>query len=277
MILTAPDLRAICPRLTAERAATLAPLLDRSAHEHSISTRLRLAAWIATLAHESGEFHYREEIWGPTPAQLRYEPPGTLARTLGNTQAGDGHRYRGRGFLMLTGRANYRLYGRQLNLQLEAHPEIAGTDTAAARIAARYWWNRGINAIADLGPAGFREVTRRVNGGWNGLENRLEYYQRALEVLPEDVGVHQVFLGDVNVTGHRLADARDGLVVNASRLHRTDVRAPWVRDVPGVPVPPLGAHRVFLNGVEITGARRALERLVVNAQNPLKTFIDRRN
>ena len=76
--------------------------------EFAIESPARMAAFIAQLAHESGQFRFMEEIWGPTPAQQRYEPPSSLATDLGNTDAGDGKRFKGRGPIQITGRANYR-------------------------------------------------------------------------------------------------------------------------------------------------------------------------
>src|SRR5688572_18062653 len=85
--------------------------LNAAMEEFEINNLRRTSAFIAQLAHESGEFNFMEEIWGPTPAQKRYEPPSDLARTLGNTQPGDGKRFKGRGPIQLTGRANYQKFG----------------------------------------------------------------------------------------------------------------------------------------------------------------------
>ena len=94
-----------------------------------------LAAFLAQVAHESGNFRYIREIWGPTPDQKGYEG----RRDLGNTQPGDGKRYMGRGYIQITGRANYRRYGKKLGIDLENNPELAEQPDIAARIAVEYW------------------------------------------------------------------------------------------------------------------------------------------
>jgi hypothetical protein len=125
-----------------------------------------------------------EEIFGPTAAQRRYEPPSSLATTLGNTQAGDGKRFKGRGPIQLTGRANYKRFGDLLGVDLVNNPERAATPEVAFRVAALFWKSKGLNELADA--QNFREITRRINGGFNGLEERLKFYERAKRVLNED-------------------------------------------------------------------------------------------
>jgi len=135
------------------------------------------AHFLAQCAHESGGFKYLEEIWGPTEAQKHYDThPG-----LGNTQPGDGYKYRGRGWLQLTGRANYREFGVITNYDLEKFPDAAARPEAAARIAGAYWYRKGCNkfALAD----DLEAVTRLVNGGLTGLEDRRRYLNLAKEFL----------------------------------------------------------------------------------------------
>lgn len=182
-MLTGTQLREIMPRLPAARLAEFLPHLDAAMGEYAINSPARAAAFLAQLAHESGEFRWMEEIWGPTPAQRRYEPPSTLAANLGNTQPGDGFRFKGRGPIQLTGRANYQRFGQLLGIDLIAAPQRAASPDVAFRIAALYWANRGLNALADAG--NFREITRRINGGFNGLADRIKYFERARTVLGE--------------------------------------------------------------------------------------------
>ena len=108
------------------RALFLQPLND-AMEAHGITTPLRTAAFLAQLAHESGELQFMEEIWGPTAAQKRYEPPSDLARRLGNTQPGDGRRFKGRGPIQITGRANYKTFGDLMERDLVGNPEQAAT------------------------------------------------------------------------------------------------------------------------------------------------------
>lgn len=182
-MLTGTQLREIMPRLPAPRLAEFLPHLNAAMGEFAINSPARAAAFIAQLAHESGEFRWMEEIWGPTPAQRRYEPPSTLAARLGNTQPGDGTRFKGRGPIQLTGRANYQRFGQLLGIDLIAQPQRAASPDVAFRIAALYWANRGLNPLADAGD--FREITRRINGGFNGLADRMKYFERARTILGE--------------------------------------------------------------------------------------------
>lgn len=183
-MITDDELRQIMPNCAQAKRALYLPHLQAAMAEFGITSRLREAAFLAQLAHESGEFRFMEEIWGPTSAQRRYEPPSDLARRLGNTQPGDGKRFKGRGPIQLTGRANYQSFGNQLGVDLVNNPEQAATPEVAFRIAGLYWKSRGLNELADA--QNFREITRRINGGFNGLDDRTKYYNRALGVLNDD-------------------------------------------------------------------------------------------
>lgn len=127
---------------------------------------LRLVHLMGQLTHESGGFVYMEEIWGPTPAQARYEGRADL----GNTQPGDGKRYKGRGPIQITGRANYRGYGKRLGLDLEGNPNLAADPAIGLRIALEYWNVNRLNALADRDD--LAGITKRINGGTNGIDDR---------------------------------------------------------------------------------------------------------
>lgn len=149
------------------------PHLLAAMREAEISTPRRAAAFLAQLALESGEFRWFEELASGEAYEGR--------RDLGNTEPGDGRRFKGRGPIQLTGRANYAAAGRALDLPLEARPELAATPAAGFRVAAWYWRTRGLNDLADRGD--FREITRRINGGYNGLAQREAYYAAALAAI----------------------------------------------------------------------------------------------
>lgn len=206
-----PDLiRAVAPLLKPSWATEVAGTLQAAAAGAGITTRLRVAAFVAQLAHESAGFQFLTEIWGPTDAQRRYE-----GRTdLGNTQPGDGFRYRGRGWIQLTGRHNYRTYGGLLGLPLESQPELAAQPAVAARIAAAYWSQRGLNALADAGD--IEAITRRINGGVNGLAERTRYYRLLLAVLPERPELPRVFLRDL--AGQNVVWDGQETIYNGTRL-----------------------------------------------------------
>lgn len=166
----------------AQRAMTpLEPLgvaMAVHAPAHGITeTAARLANFLGQAAHETGGFRLLREVWGPTKAQKGYE-----GRTdLGNTEAGDGYRFRGRGIFQLTGRANYRDIGASIGQPLETNPELAERPDIAVLTACRYWQSRGLNALADQGLED--TITRRINGGTNGIAERRVYVARIKALL----------------------------------------------------------------------------------------------
>jgi len=155
-------------------------VLNKAMAEFGITTPQRVAAFLAQIAHETGQFQWLEELWGPTPQQRKYEPPSKLAKQLGNTAKGDGKRYKGRGPIQITGRANYRKYGAKLGLPLEDKPELAAQPAHGARIAACYWRDHGLNELADANTlAAFQQITKGINGGLNGLADRVDRWEAA--------------------------------------------------------------------------------------------------
>ena len=190
---TLAQLQAIMP-LARARASTFLPALNSTMTEFGITTPARQASFLAQLAHESGQLLHMRELWGPTPSQFRYErdfaaawPPKTrtdrnqLPFDLGNSQAGDGSRFRGRGPIQITGRANYAACGKALGLDLLTKPELLEQIVNACRSAGWFWQSRGLNALADAGDQ--VAVSKRINGGTNGLAERLEYFKVAQQVL----------------------------------------------------------------------------------------------
>jgi predicted chitinase len=137
------------------------------------ATPLRAAHFIAQLAHESDRFRALEEYASGADYEGRAD--------LGNIEQGDGVRYKGRGVIQLTGRANYAEAGAYLGLSLEGQPGLAALPGVAYQTAALYWLSRNINADADADD--IRAVTRAINGGTNGLKDRKHHLRRAKEVL----------------------------------------------------------------------------------------------
>ncbi len=127
-----------------------------------MDSKLRLAHFMAQLVHESRSFRYMEEIASGQAYEGRID--------LGNTEPGDGKRFKGRGPLQLTGRANYRAFGRRIGIDLERHPEIAALPSIGLHIALEYWKDRKLNGLADADDV--IGITKRVNGGLNGIEDR---------------------------------------------------------------------------------------------------------
>ena len=188
-MLTAEHVQAIMPAVPRQKRDALLPHLQAALGEFGIVAPARAAAFLAQLAHESGQFRFMEEIWGPTPAQRRYEPVSTLAANLGNTEPGDGKRFKGRGPIQITGRANYRRFGDLLGTDLVSDPARAADPELAFRIAGLFWSKKGLNELADRASHdAFREITRRINGGYNGLEDRRKFYASACAVLGVSLG-----------------------------------------------------------------------------------------
>jgi predicted chitinase len=167
------QLKKIMPALSDKRAREVLPHLNKAMVEAKINTPKRQAAFLAQLAHESVQLKAFEEYASGAAYEGR--------RDLGNTRPGDGKRYKGRGPIQLTGRANYRAAGKALGIDLEGHPKRAADVDVGFRTAAWFWNSRNLNKYADSG--NFREITRRVNGAYNGLTSRTAYYRRALNVL----------------------------------------------------------------------------------------------
>ena len=163
--------------LPQQQATRWFPYVDAALFEYGILQPQRRAMWLAQIGHESGGFVYTREIWGPTPAQIRYEG----RKDLGNTQSGDGKRFMGRGLIQTTGRANYKTTGDALGVDLVAYPEMLESDELAARSAAWFWQRHNLNDYADAGD--IEGCTRRINGGLNGLEDRKRRWEVAKRIL----------------------------------------------------------------------------------------------
>jgi putative chitinase len=176
MPITAQQLLQILPNAGA-KAGVFVPVLNTAMQRYQIVGTRRVAAFIAQIGHESGQLIYVREIWGPTPAQAKYEG----RKDLGNTVPGDGIRYRGRGLIQVTGRANYAACGEALGLDLINHPELLELPQHACMSAAWFWATNGLNTLADADK--FEAITRRINGGLNGQADRLKLWSKAAAVL----------------------------------------------------------------------------------------------
>ncbi|MGY2185511.1 glycoside hydrolase family 19 protein [Pseudomonas sp. SDO5591_S426] len=176
MPITAQQLLQILPNARTQ-AGVFVPVLNTAMQRYQIVGTKRVAAFLAQIGHESGQLLYVREIWGPTPAQRRYEG----REDLGNTVKGDGSKYRGRGLIQITGRANYAACGEALGVDLINQPELLELPQHAAMSAAWFWKKKGLNDLADQDQ--FNSITRRINGGLNGLQDRLEIWARARTVL----------------------------------------------------------------------------------------------
>lgn len=154
------------------RANTFAvPITDAMA-EFGIDTPQRMSAFVSQLAHESGSLLYTREIADGSAYEGRVD--------LGNTEPGDGKLFRGRGLIQITGRANTLACLRALGRSTDELVYLEQT-VGASRSAAWFWSTRGLNVFADADEYG--ALTRRINGGFNGLDDRIKYWLRARKVF----------------------------------------------------------------------------------------------
>ena len=177
MVITAAQLRQLTPSGSEIFIAPLASNCISARQNLGLAVApLHICHFLAQLAHESAGFRTMREYWGPTAAQQNYEGRSDL----GNVQPGDGKRFMGRGYLQITGRANYASYGTLTGQPLTTTPELAEDPIVALNIACLYWKNRKIDDPA--GKNDIAEVTRRINGGHNGLSERTALFRKAMQI-----------------------------------------------------------------------------------------------
>lgn len=202
-IISQEQLRQIMPLSDGPRLAAFAAPLAEAMVEFGIDTPARQAAFLAQIAHESGGLRYLEEKLNYSADRLRAvfprhfstqeaivyarQPSRIASRAYagrlgnGDEESGDGWTYRGRGLIQITGRDNYRACSLALGVDLLAEPDRLLEPVLAARSAAWFWQERGLNRYADAGD--FTAITLKINGGLNGQPDRLAYWGRAKEVL----------------------------------------------------------------------------------------------
>jgi len=209
MQLTKDQLNKIMPKCNADQWLEV---LNTAMAQFEIGTPERMAAFLAQLAHESAEttrlmeglsYSTAERLCAVWPKRFPsaasaipyVKNPQGLANLVyanrggnGDAASGDGYRYRGRGLFQLTFRDNYRLAGKALGMPLESDPDSVVTPKVAALTAAHYWHRMGLNALSDHQPdddddKDFEQITRRINGGLVGLDERRRYWVQARAVL----------------------------------------------------------------------------------------------
>jgi putative chitinase len=190
------ELKSVMPSITSKKAGALTSALNSAMKEFGITTLGRQAAFLAQLAVESSELKRMTERYTLKP---NFKLPGVKSKKaysaknardyfnywyggrMGNKDKDDGWKYRGRGPIMLTGRDNYAAVGKALGIDLIKNPDLAADPAIGIRIAAWFWKDKGLNQLADKGD--FTEITRRINGGYNHLKERREYYIKAIDAL----------------------------------------------------------------------------------------------
>lgn len=170
--LTRDELLLIMPK-AAKRVDTYLPYINKYAEKYQVNTTLRMAHFLAQIALESGELVYKREI----ASGMKYEN----RKDLGNVEKGDGPRYKGRGFIQITGRNNYNLISKDFGVDFVTHPEKLEEDEWAVASAFWYWNRSSLNTYADRDDV--VTVTKRINGGTNGLEDRKAYLAKAKKVF----------------------------------------------------------------------------------------------
>lgn len=158
----------------------LAAGMDSVLVENGIDTPLRKRHFIAQLAHESAGFRSMVELRSDSSAEAKYGAHTRVGKVLGNTQPGDGARYKGRGFIQLTGRYNYRAVGNAIGIDLENNPDLAAEPEIALLVAIAFWNSRDLNELADAN--NLKAITKKINGGFNGLADRRRRFQDLGEI-----------------------------------------------------------------------------------------------
>lgn len=175
-LITKYHFNACLPHASKRDLETFFEPLNLAFREFGIDTVPRLAAFIAQVAHESRSLYFKEEVASGAAYEWR--------RDLGNIYSGDGRRFKGRGIIQLTGRANYKWASNALGIDLVSNPSLATIPNNSCRIACLYWQSRKLNLYADWNNLrGFREITRRINGGYNGWNDRLGHWRIARKAL----------------------------------------------------------------------------------------------
>lgn len=175
-MLSEQTLRRMMPAAGARLDAHL-PYIAPALQSGRLDTPVRIAAFMAQLAHESGDYLWMEELADGRAYEGRAD--------LGNVHPGDGPKFKGHGPIQITGRANHRACGLALGIDAEANPLLL-TQPRYGTAAAVWFWTQGngkidLNLLADRG--WFTTITRVINGGTNGLEDRLVRWKRCREVL----------------------------------------------------------------------------------------------
>ena len=224
--------------ISPENAANYGPTLLATALKYQINTPLRLAHWLAQLLFESGSLKYTEELASGSAYENR--------RSLGNTQRGDGRRYKGRGLFQITGKFNYNRYGKFAGFDAVAHPERLATLPYAVDSAGWFWTHgtpQDLNRIADKDNVVL--VTKLINGGHNGLASRRRHLSNAKEAIdPQGIGINlqpaQIAIGSTLHSHHRIPDRSAPGKADCHRMLCAGIRAAIFPD--GLPV---GVRRGF--------------------------------
>ena len=179
-MITETQLKACMPSAKDENIKKFIAPLNLTLEKYAINTPKRISAFLAQLAHESGSLRYVEEIASGGTYEGR--------KDLGNTQPGDGVRFKGRGLIQITGRSNYAALSSALNFDFLKEPEKLELPGAASLSAGWFWNLKKLNELADVDD--FRKITKKINGGYNGWDDRVKHWERCRKAF----GIKEIML-----------------------------------------------------------------------------------
>lgn len=172
-MITKEQLKAMMPYATTVNIDKYLNGINQTVVKYDISTSRRIAAFLAQLAHESGSLKYGVEIASGEAYEGR--------KDLGNTELGDGKRFKGRGLIQLTGRANYTAISKALGVDFVSTPSLLEKPEYSTLAAGWFWDRAKLNVLADKDD--FKGITKKINGGLNGIDDRMKHWDRIKSVL----------------------------------------------------------------------------------------------
>ena len=176
MSITESQLASIVPTLKGDKLKAVCASLNAGMEAGGITDPKVVAMFLAQIIHESGAFYYTEEIASGAAYEGR--------KDLGNTEKGDGVKFKGRGWIQITGRDNYTQISKHYDVDFVENPELLETPEWCGKSAVWFWNSRKLSTLAASGDeAAFKKVTQRINGGQNGYNDRKKYWLRAKAAL----------------------------------------------------------------------------------------------
>lgn len=223
-MITKEILKKISPNSNDDIVRDLEKYLNDAFKKYKIDTYIRACHFIAQAAHESAGFRTLEEYADGSAYEGR--------KDLGNVVPGDGKRYKGRGIFQLTGRANYKSYGEKLRLDLENNPNLAKEAHVSVLTACEYWNNKNLSTFADIDD--ITSITRRINGGLNGLDDRKNYLSKAKKAIPQDIFHQEVIQQEIKEPDPQMSLDFNAPVqpesINIVVTQKGDV-SPYIKDI----------------------------------------------
>lgn len=174
-MITEEILKKIYPSSTLDNRLKYVGYLNQYMDDFEINTIKRKQFFLSQIGHESGQLKYSEEIASGKNYEGRID--------LGNTEKGDGIKFKGRGLIQITGRSNYLKLSRAFSINFMVTPELLKYPEYAVKSACWFWKTKGLNEIAETGD--FKKATRKINGGYNGLIDRTKLLKLCEQFIVE--------------------------------------------------------------------------------------------